>query len=206
MKLMLAMSTPTAWAGRVIPIGHSPFVIGREPGCHLRANSPTVGGRHCAVLVRGEHVFVRDFAGSPGTCVNDQRVPGQLEVHDHDHVRVGGLEFTILVEEAESARPQTERLPPADPEEAAANLLLALEENEPQGNPPTNAAAQTLPAAETHHGGEPHTPSTKPEPASPQEPDTAAAAGRLLARFKKHPGRLHRGPAPVPEKGTATGS
>jgi predicted component of type VI protein secretion system len=190
MKLMLSLATPRSWAGKLVPVSHSPFVIGREPGCHLRADTPTVGARHCAVLVQGDHVMVRDLAGSPGTCVNGQPVPGQQELHDRDRVRVGVLEFTIRLE-AEAACPGTESVSTAAAEETAAKLLLALEAEETLGNPQTSpAAGETLPTGETNHCGEPNAPSPAgAKPARPEPPDTAEAARQLLARIKKPRGK-----------------
>ncbi len=56
--------------GKAIPITVPQFVIGRDPQCQLRPASPAISKRHCAVLVRGTQVFVRDFGSTNGTFVN----------------------------------------------------------------------------------------------------------------------------------------
>jgi pSer/pThr/pTyr-binding forkhead associated (FHA) protein len=185
MHLMLAMVKPNKWQGTVIPVAHSPFVIGRGPGCHLRANSSTVSMRHCALTVREDKVFLRDFTGVPGTLVNDRQVQGELEVHDLDRVRAGGLQFTIRLE-SDSAEPATPALVGVD-EDTAASLLLALEaEEEGSDSPPCRTTVESDSAPGEMLGSEVSKPRTRgTRPPQPEVPDTAAAARSLLAQIKK---------------------
>src|SRR6516225_4172946 len=80
MKLRLVVNSPGKGEGKVIPITLSQFLIGRDPQCHLRPASALISKRHCAVLVRGEQAFVRDFDSTNGTSVNDESVIGEKEL------------------------------------------------------------------------------------------------------------------------------
>ena len=88
----------TRMEGKAIPITLSQFLIGRDPQCHLRPTSPLISKRHCAVVVKGGKVFVRDFQSTNGTLVNDRPVDNECEVHDKDRLKVGPLEFQLQVE------------------------------------------------------------------------------------------------------------
>ena len=127
MNLVLALVTPKKWHGTVVPVACSPFVIGRGPGCHLRAHSPMISERHCALLVRDDRVFVCAFEGNLGTFINDRPVEGEQEVHDLDSVKVGALRFTVRLV-ASPVPQQTEPAPASlaeSEEDAATHLLLA---------------------------------------------------------------------------------
>jgi predicted component of type VI protein secretion system len=179
MKLMLGMVTPLKWQGTFIPVSHFPFLIGRDAGCDLRAHSPTVAGRQCALLVKHDRMFINEMECNQATFVNEQQVHGEVELHDQDRVKVGGLEFTIR---CETDSPQLSRLATPDftgasTEDAAADLLLAMDKEEksspaaPVSTSSSEDSAKVFPK---------ETKSSQPEP-----PDTAAAARDLLAKYKK---------------------
>ena len=98
MKLSLVVITPGKMEGKAIPITLSQFLIGRDPQCHLRPASALISKRHCAVLVRDERAFVRDFGSTNGTFVNDQPVKGEQELRDGDRFKVGPLDFRVALE------------------------------------------------------------------------------------------------------------
>src|SRR5438105_5755541 len=98
MKLSLVVLTPGKTEGKVIPITLSQFVIGRDPECNLRPASALISKRHCALLVRGNNVFVRDFDSTNGTRVNDQLVKGDRELHAEDQLAIGPLLFRVDME------------------------------------------------------------------------------------------------------------
>jgi predicted component of type VI protein secretion system len=183
MQVTLAMMTPQTWAGRLVPVAHSPFIIGRGPGCHLRAHTPAVAARHCAVLVRSDRVFVRDLASGRSTWVNGRPVEGEQELRDRDHVQVGRLAFTVRMACAVAPR-YAAPAPQAETEEAAAEMLLALDAPEAPGATSVGLVPQTLPVAEPPDGA-PRGPTPTAQPAHPELGNTAAAAARLLARFQK---------------------
>jgi pSer/pThr/pTyr-binding forkhead associated (FHA) protein len=98
MKLSLEVLTEGKQKGRTLPITLSQFLIGRDAQCHLRPASPLISKRHCAVLQRDGKVYVRDFDSTNGTFVNELPVKGEVELKNKDHLKVGPIAFTVLVE------------------------------------------------------------------------------------------------------------
>jgi hypothetical protein len=98
MKLNLVVLTPGKGEGMSIPITLGQFLIGRDPQCNLRPASPLISKRHCAVVVKGEQVFLHDFGSTNGTTLNDQPVKGEVELHNEDRLKVGPLSFLVRME------------------------------------------------------------------------------------------------------------
>ena len=139
MKLSLVVLTPGKGEGKVIPITLSPFVIGRDPQCHLRPASPIISKRHCALLTQGGKVSVRDFDSTNGTFVNGAQVQGEVPLRHDDRLQVGPLAFRVRLEAGVAVNQVTPlpptRVPAADDEDdAAATLLLGLHDGDA---PPT---------------------------------------------------------------------
>jgi predicted component of type VI protein secretion system len=213
MKLRLVVANGVH-AGKAIPITVPQFVIGRDPQCQLRPASPAISKRHCAVLVRGGQVLVRDFGSTNGTFVNDQLVQGEAELHDGDNLKVGPLEFTVGLEIPAPAPPAAQ--PAAQPVAAAA----AAKDDTAVGAtvPPTSGpssdkiAAELLlddsgtpaPASSTLDTGESvpegstvmDLPSVE-KPGAPGQPlakksvigtgNTSSAAAEILRRYQRRP-------------------
>lgn len=136
MKLSLVVLTPGKMEGKSIPIKIPQFLIGRDPQCNLRPASALISKRHCALLVRGDQVFVRDYDSTNGTRVNDQLVKGEQELHNQDNLMIGPLLFRVVLEVTPPLSKPTP-MPPTAPaaahdDEAAAALLLSLQD-EPGG-------------------------------------------------------------------------
>ncbi len=198
MKFSLIVRTPGKMEGKAIPITLSQFLIGRDKQCHLRPASPMISNRHCAVQVRGERAFVRDFESTNGTFVNDQPVKGELELHDGDKLRLGPMLFEIRLAKTAPA-PKPAPAPahkPADTadDEAMAALLLALPEGEDSNSGirgvdsegvPTGSTVMDLPVptgVEEDSQTEPTTPDKK-TPVKTGSGDTAAAADALFKKY-----------------------
>src|SRR5215467_7845219 len=98
MKLALVVMTPGKMEGKAIPITLAQFVIGRDPQCNLRPASPIISKRHCALLIRGNAVFVRDFGSTNGTFVNEQAVKQELQLKNEDILKIGPLSFRVVIE------------------------------------------------------------------------------------------------------------
>lgn len=136
MKVSLVVMTTGKGQGKSIPIPLSPFLIGRDPQCHLRPASPIISKRHCALVVQGDHVSVRDFDSTNGTFVNNQQIKGEVGLKDSDKLQVGPLVFQVRVEVgAPVTVDQPTPVPPAkvpvgaaapSDDELAATLLLDL--------------------------------------------------------------------------------
>src|SRR5262249_23459505 len=68
------------------------FLMGSEKICQLRSGLPGILPQHCAVVTRGNRVFVRNL-GDGKTSVNGQAVPSGSEwpLHKDDRLVVGPL-------------------------------------------------------------------------------------------------------------------
>jgi pSer/pThr/pTyr-binding forkhead associated (FHA) protein len=152
MKLSLIVLTPGKTQGKAIPISLSQFLIGRDPHCQLRPASPMISNRHCALLIRGGKVFVRDFESTNGTFVNQERVRGEKGLKHGDHLRLGPLEFRVEVVgppevDQPTPLPTSKAEAPVGDDEAAAALLLELQDNSP--NPPKSLDSEGIPTGST---------------------------------------------------------
>jgi pSer/pThr/pTyr-binding forkhead associated (FHA) protein len=152
MKLSLIVLTPGKTQGKAIPISLSQFLIGRDPHCQLRPASPMISNRHCALLTRGGKVFVRDFESTNGTFVNQERIHGEKGLKHGDHLRLGPLEFRVelvgpLDVDQPTPLPTSKSNAPVGDDEAAAALLLELQESSP--NPPKNVDSEGIPTGST---------------------------------------------------------
>jgi pSer/pThr/pTyr-binding forkhead associated (FHA) protein len=194
MKLSLVVLNPGRMEGKAIPITLSQFVIGRDPQCHLRPTSPLVSKRHCAVLVKGSKVFIRDFESTNGTLVNDQRVEGECELHDHDHVRVGPLEFRVACQAGKPA-PVTRAAAPAD-DDAVAAMLLSVADGpdvsdskvDMDGVPTGSTVMEMLaPETPTPPPGSKPAPVDKAEAAKIAAGNTSSAAKAILEKYMRRP-------------------
>src|SRR3954468_492333 len=114
MKLGLLVMTPGKQEGKLLEIKQPQFIIGRDPGCHLRPASPMISKRHCALIVRGEKAYIRDFGSTNGTYCNDERVEGERELKNDDQLKIGPIHFVVQLTEEPAARAGT-RAPATKP-------------------------------------------------------------------------------------------
>lgn len=133
MKISLMVLSAGKAAGKALPINAAQFIIGRDPQCNLRPASAMISKRHCAVLVKGGQVLLRDFDSTNGTFVNDEQIKGEVPLKDGDVLRLGPLSFKVVIEGMPALSKPT---PPPKPkgadfsdEDAAAALLSVDEEN-----------------------------------------------------------------------------
>jgi pSer/pThr/pTyr-binding forkhead associated (FHA) protein len=88
--------------GKEVKIPSPKCLIGREEGCHLRAQSDAVSRRHCVIIISENEVVVRDLNSRNGTFVNGLRVTEEVVLLSGDTLRVGPLEFEVLAEQTAS--------------------------------------------------------------------------------------------------------
>ena len=98
MKLSLIVLAEGPMQGKVLPILTPQFVIGRDPGCHLRPSSPMISKKHCALIVKEERLFIKDFGSTNGSFVNDSKVEGHCELKNGDKLKIGPLFFEVKLE------------------------------------------------------------------------------------------------------------
>jgi len=83
--------------GETISLITPKFLIGREQDCHLRPNSELVSRHHCVFTLDEYSLRLRDLGSTNGTFVNDQRLEGETTLKEGDCVRVGKLDFEIIL-------------------------------------------------------------------------------------------------------------
>jgi FHA domain-containing protein len=103
--------------GKEVKISTPKYVIGRGDDCHLRPQNDAISRRHCAIITTENEVVVRDLNSRNGTYVNEERVAEEAVLLHGDILRVGPLQFEMLIEQspAKSKRPKV-----ADIKEAVA--------------------------------------------------------------------------------------
>lgn len=86
--------------GKEIAINQDKFLIGRSDECHLRPKSESVSRRHCAIIQKDGRVLLLDLKSRNGTFVNDKQLsPDKAKIlKDGDKLRIGKLEFTMVIE------------------------------------------------------------------------------------------------------------
>jgi pSer/pThr/pTyr-binding forkhead associated (FHA) protein len=95
-------------AGAEIKIPGPECLIGRGDDCHLRTQSDAVSRRHCVIKTSENEVTIRDLGSRNGTFVNNEQVTQDAVLLNGDQLRVGPLEFEVIVEStvAKAKRPK----------------------------------------------------------------------------------------------------
>jgi pSer/pThr/pTyr-binding forkhead associated (FHA) protein len=209
MKLSLEVLTPGKSQGQSIPIRLSQFLIGRDAQCQLRPASALISNRHCALLIKDNKVFVRDFDSTNGTFVNEEAVKGEREIRDQDLLKVGPLLFRVRVEATAPQRsgtvPVSKPTPPpatkaatSDEEDIAAILLAVGDDNSspqtvgPDGVPAGSTVMEIPvqpPTEESNKDGSDGKPTGKtptPPPKKAAE-NTSVAAKAILEKYMRRP-------------------
>jgi pSer/pThr/pTyr-binding forkhead associated (FHA) protein len=201
MKVSLMVLSTGAAEGKALPINTGQFIIGRDPQCNLRPASAMISKRHCAVLVKGGQVFVRDFDSTNGTFVNEQPIKGEVILKDGDVLKVGPLSFKAVIEGAPAP---TKPTPPPKPKSAqvtdddAAAALLSIDDGSPENaaaieaDEDAVAAGSTImempiytPAGEAHKDAPAQAPAEEKKPEAKKKPATGAAQNAAQAILDK---------------------
>jgi pSer/pThr/pTyr-binding forkhead associated (FHA) protein len=84
-------------AGQEIAVAGPTFAIGKGPSCQLRPRSEAVADEHCLLQLEPGLVRVIDRGSATGTLVNGERVEGSQELKAGDVLKVGPIEFEMVV-------------------------------------------------------------------------------------------------------------
>jgi pSer/pThr/pTyr-binding forkhead associated (FHA) protein len=87
-------------AGQEKKIPTPKCMIGRGEDCHLRPQSDAISRHHCVIITSQNEVVVRDLKSRNGTFVNDERVADEAVLLSGDVLRVGPLQFELLIEQS----------------------------------------------------------------------------------------------------------
>jgi predicted component of type VI protein secretion system len=188
------------------------FVIGSAADCSMCCHCETISPYHCEIRIEPQGVVVRTLAREKGTFVNEQRVEREQVLRAGDHLRIGRLEFELLLDEPAPAVAPAGVSPDASPHDNLANelsdFLAEADEQErwrrlehPEWRqlhltPAAPAAAATPLATERHSGpaekkgtsAKPPPGKLPPPPPSPEDlakDSTEAAAIALRKLFSR---------------------
>lgn len=181
--------------GKSIRLKRSPFIIGRQRDCHLRAMSPEVSRQHCVLEIDGEHVRVKDLGSTNGTLVNNKKITGTQELHDRDVLVVGPL--TLRFQTQASAAVNTHAVTQTGAEADTHAGVEASAETHAGIVASANTHAGVEVSSDSHPGV-----SNEGMPPSGNEEDTAAT---WMMNFDEMPAPEPPAPKPV-QADTKTGS
>lgn len=107
-------------AGKEVKLPAPKCLIGRNDDCHLKPQSEAVSRRHCVIITSDTEVTIRDLNSRNGTHVNGEKITGDTVLLNGDVVKVGPLEFEMLIEHtaARIKRPKV-----SDIKEAATRIV-----------------------------------------------------------------------------------
>ena len=110
--------------GRELSVSGEKFLIGRSESCQLRPKSESVSRKHCIIVLKDNRVLIQDLKSRNGTYVNDKRLPTDKAkvLSGGDHLRVGKLNFEVVIEHGLQAPKKPEV---ADMSDAAARSVEA---------------------------------------------------------------------------------
>ena len=84
--------------GQEVAVPGPKFFVGRAEDCHLRPKSEMVSRHHCAIIIDGGTVVLRDFGSKNGSYVNGERVGAETVLSPGDELSVGPLRFEVVIE------------------------------------------------------------------------------------------------------------
>jgi pSer/pThr/pTyr-binding forkhead associated (FHA) protein len=96
--------------GREIKLSIPEFIIGRGEDAHLKPSSDLISRRHCAIRLLNNTVEIEDLQSRNGTFINGEQIQGKYTAAPGDLLRVGQLQFEIVIDHAEPSakRPKVE--------------------------------------------------------------------------------------------------
>lgn len=142
--------------GSDIAVHGKQFVVGSGPECNMRCPSSTISEHHCEIVSEPDGIFVRDLKSETGTFVNGERVTEKQQLANGDHLKIGKLEFEVVItapkKPAEQPRtaepPKKSPLPHDSMGDNISDLLTAADEEERAKHHQDPTARQFKPAPE----------------------------------------------------------
>jgi len=90
--------------GVMIPLAGPQFLIGRADDCQLRTGSDLISRHHCALFLRDSYLGIKDFGSRNGTLVNGEAITEERELRTGDILKMGPLDFEVVVTYAEKVK------------------------------------------------------------------------------------------------------
>ncbi len=162
------------------------FVMGSASDCSLCCRCKTVSAHHCELRIEQQGVVLRALSREKGTFVNDVLVEHEQVLQAGDHLRIGRLEFEVLIEESAPV-PGGERLSQDESQgdwvaDAISESLVEADEQERArrlGHPESRQLDLESSAGEA----------AKAQPLAAQAPPSGDA-GKKPTKVKTEPGKL----------------
>jgi EAL domain-containing protein (putative c-di-GMP-specific phosphodiesterase class I) len=82
----------------VIPVDHSPFVIGRNEGSSLLVAAQGVSRKHAEILETFDGWRIKDCGSTNGTFVNGRRLTENHFLNHGDYITIGEIRFDVVEE------------------------------------------------------------------------------------------------------------
>jgi pSer/pThr/pTyr-binding forkhead associated (FHA) protein len=121
-------------AGTEVRVRGPVFVIGSDADCSMCCRSKSISPHHCEIRLEDQGPVVRDLYSSSGTFVNDERIDYERVLQAGDRLRIGRLEFTVVIEQFSAPtvneRLRSQRTKPDAVAEYISNLLVEEDEKE----------------------------------------------------------------------------
>jgi DNA-binding winged helix-turn-helix (wHTH) protein len=97
---------------RTFRLGEGQNIIGRDPGCAVWLDSPSVSRRHARLTIESptRRVVLEDLDSTNGCCVRGAVVHGPIELSDGDAITIGSVELRVYLWNADKAA-ETVRIP-----------------------------------------------------------------------------------------------
>lgn len=175
------------------------FVVGSASDCAMCCRSSTVDPYHCEIRIAEQCVVVRTLSPEKGTFVNDVPVEGERALCNGDHLRIGRLEFEVVIGEptpVASAARNSDRASAASDVIAEAIRELLDEADESSRSSPRERPQWHPPHLDRAATGAAKTPSRPAEaPGKSVAGNGKSAAGNGATKGKQGAGRL---PSPPP--------
>jgi predicted component of type VI protein secretion system len=87
-------------AGAEVKVRGPQFVIGSAADCSMCCRSDSVRPHHCEVLMDQRGAVIRPLSDKAGTFINGQRIENEQVLQAGDQLRIGRLDFEVLIEDA----------------------------------------------------------------------------------------------------------
>jgi pSer/pThr/pTyr-binding forkhead associated (FHA) protein len=113
--------------GQEIEIKASEFCIGRGEDVQLRPKSDLISRRHCVLGARDGKAYCKDLDSRNGTFINGEQIKGEVQLKVGDVLRVGRLQFEILIDHS---TPASKKPPVESVREAVARTAAASSEKD----------------------------------------------------------------------------
>jgi len=82
----------------VIPVDHSPFVIGRREGSSLILAAEAVSRKHAEIQETSDGWMIRDCNSTNGTFLNGRRLTEDHPLNHGDYIKIGEIRFDVVEE------------------------------------------------------------------------------------------------------------